>query len=75
MFKGRNAEDEVELLLVEVSRKLMDVSDDIDILAFDDIQPDVFPVFSEQALIDIARTGAASRIRGSDRPAAFPSPR
>ena len=65
MFEGRNAEDEVEFLLVEVPRKLMDVSDDIDVLAFDDIQPDVFPVISEPALNSVARTvrEPISRIR------------
>ena len=47
----------------------MYVSDDIDVLAFDDIQPDVFPVISKIALVDIARPARepTSRIRPAGR--------
>ena len=43
----------------------MYVSNDIDVLALDNIQPDVFPGISKNALIDIPRPGARADLEDS----------
>ena len=75
MLEGGNAVDEIEARFVEVFRQLMDVADDVDVLAFDDVQSDVFPVIPETALVDVARPGAGADLEDSALPDAGSPPR